>query len=267
MNTTNICECFWGRLKSRREELGLTQKEFAARVGVSQQISSKWETSSLPRLDKLTDICGVLGCDPAYLLGEIPALTYEVTDICKATGLSEKAVERLTDKSKPGAFAVGIGMEILLTSDHLLDFLGAFTDYITYHERGHNRAGIIHEDDATTVITDINRMNYNGMRIDGAVVKQAIMYSLQSALDKISQEERTYYREEMKDGKPTGKQYRISYNDFMGEEYDYIPAIDTTKHPEEVVFSGKYVPSSDPGSVPNHILTKEEIKRLSEKAK
>lgn len=55
-----------------------------------------WENGTNPvELEWIPAICDVLGCDVGYLFGEYEELTRQVSDICKATGLSEDAVEAI----------------------------------------------------------------------------------------------------------------------------------------------------------------------------
>lgn len=50
-------------IKSRRESLGMTQKELAEKLRVSQQAVTKWETGeNRPRAEKLPEIARLLGC-------------------------------------------------------------------------------------------------------------------------------------------------------------------------------------------------------------
>lgn len=57
------------QIRTLREALGLTQAEFAKRVGVSKQALSKWETGQfLPQLDKLFRIAEITGANLHSLL-------------------------------------------------------------------------------------------------------------------------------------------------------------------------------------------------------
>lgn len=63
----NICE----RIKHRRIELGLTQKELADRMGFKTKSSiSKAETIEVnPTADRVREFAKALECTPAYLMG------------------------------------------------------------------------------------------------------------------------------------------------------------------------------------------------------
>ncbi len=60
-----------GRIRSRRLELGLTQKEIAGDIGVAVSTVQRYETGAIDKLKLpvLTAIAGALGVSPAWLLG------------------------------------------------------------------------------------------------------------------------------------------------------------------------------------------------------
>jgi len=61
---------FGSRLKRYREASGLSQSEFAARIGVGNTRVSNWELGeNRPDVDFLPLICEVLGVSPSDLLG------------------------------------------------------------------------------------------------------------------------------------------------------------------------------------------------------
>lgn len=56
-------------IKQKRLELGLTQKELAAKLGVDQSAVAQWEKGKTgPHRGKLNKIAEVLECDVADLL-------------------------------------------------------------------------------------------------------------------------------------------------------------------------------------------------------
>lgn len=56
------------RIRARRKELRLTQKDLASRVGVSHVAISQWEKDeTAPRGDNLLRLSDALGCAPSYL--------------------------------------------------------------------------------------------------------------------------------------------------------------------------------------------------------
>ena len=61
---------FGNRILEKRTEKGLSQKELAALIGVSDKAVSKWETGeSMPRIKSLEALAAVLGTTPEVLLG------------------------------------------------------------------------------------------------------------------------------------------------------------------------------------------------------
>ena len=59
-------------IKSRRLELGLTLKQVAERVGVSEGSVSRWESGEIDnmRRDKIAALAKVLSIDPLILIGQ-----------------------------------------------------------------------------------------------------------------------------------------------------------------------------------------------------
>ena len=57
-------------MKLRRQELGLTQKEVAARVGVTEATVSRWESGEIKNMkrDKIAAMARVLDIPPAVLM-------------------------------------------------------------------------------------------------------------------------------------------------------------------------------------------------------
>lgn len=61
---------FGNRILEKRTEKGLSQKELAALIGVSDKAVSKWETGeSMPRIKSLEALAAVFGTTPEALLG------------------------------------------------------------------------------------------------------------------------------------------------------------------------------------------------------
>lgn len=57
------------RIRKYREQIGLSQKEFARLIGVSNARVSNWEQGiNRPDVDVLADICSTLKVDPNQLL-------------------------------------------------------------------------------------------------------------------------------------------------------------------------------------------------------
>ena len=58
-------------IKNRRLELGLTMKELAAKIGVSESAVSRWESGNISNMkrDKVALLSRVLGISPDVLMG------------------------------------------------------------------------------------------------------------------------------------------------------------------------------------------------------
>lgn len=87
------------RIKKERKRLGLSLDFVANECGLQQyQTVSNWERAdSTPSLSNLLKLCSLFGCELGYLLGEegYEQKTRAKTDIHKATGLSEEAINEL----------------------------------------------------------------------------------------------------------------------------------------------------------------------------
>lgn len=60
---------FSENVRKARESEGLSQEDFAERIGVTQQMISKYESGiKLPSISTLADIADVLDCSTDYLL-------------------------------------------------------------------------------------------------------------------------------------------------------------------------------------------------------
>lgn len=58
------------KLKKLREELGLTLREVANRIGIDHSYIAKIEKGKMPSLEKLKKICSLYGISVASLFGE-----------------------------------------------------------------------------------------------------------------------------------------------------------------------------------------------------
>ena len=51
-------------IKAARVNAGLTQSDFAKKIGVGEKTVQNWESgATCPRADKMPQICAVLGCE------------------------------------------------------------------------------------------------------------------------------------------------------------------------------------------------------------
>lgn len=67
------------RIKSRREQLGITQISLADKVGISKQNLYKYENNIITNIpsDVIEKIADVLNCTPGYLMGWDDTIDYE----------------------------------------------------------------------------------------------------------------------------------------------------------------------------------------------
>jgi transcriptional regulator with XRE-family HTH domain len=92
----NITTIFPERLKTVRKNAGLSQIEFAKKLGITRQSVSYYENGErLPDIQILTDICKVANCSPNYLLGLQDTMQDINADISAVTGLSEDSIEKM----------------------------------------------------------------------------------------------------------------------------------------------------------------------------
>lgn len=91
------------RIKDERLNKGLSLEELACKVYTTRQTLSRWEKGQGNEilLNVLLKMCEIFDCELGYLLGEkeYENRTKQKTDICKDTGLSEKAVTALCSMS------------------------------------------------------------------------------------------------------------------------------------------------------------------------
>lgn len=71
-------------IKNRRIELGLTMKDVAKALDVSEATISRYESSAIQNMgiDKIEPLAKVLRCSPGYLMGweDMPAPIKEITE-------------------------------------------------------------------------------------------------------------------------------------------------------------------------------------------
>lgn len=102
-------------LRNTRRARGMTQQELAARLFVSRQTVSSWETGrNLPNLETLARLAELLGVSTDYLLGRParPATSRRLA--CLPTALAIMAVVRLGVATAPAVLRLSDTMIILL---------------------------------------------------------------------------------------------------------------------------------------------------------
>ena len=86
------------RLKAIRTAAGLSQREMAERVGVSNKVLSFYEQGrNTPDAVFIARFAEVNQCSADYLLGlsDVKTQQADIRTICRQTGLSEKAVQQI----------------------------------------------------------------------------------------------------------------------------------------------------------------------------
>ena len=112
------------RIRQRRNEIGLTQKELAAKINPGTSIETaphtqvaQWENGKKkPGTDALIRLCNALDCDMDYILGAIDVPRRAVYDVKEQTGLSDSAVNSLME-AKQRNYNAGLDILSALLSD------------------------------------------------------------------------------------------------------------------------------------------------------
>ena len=112
------------RIRQRRNEIGLTQKELAAKINPVTSIETaphtqvaQWESGKKkPGTDALIRLCNALDCDMDYILGAIDVPRRAVYDVKEQTGLSDSAVNSLME-AKQRNYNAGLDILSALLSD------------------------------------------------------------------------------------------------------------------------------------------------------
>lgn len=143
------------RIRKERESMGLSQANFAKLLHFkesSRQVIGKWEKGKvLPHFDLMLAMCSLFECELGYLLCEYDCKTRVATDIKKATGLTEDAVNRLMDINK----------------SHISGALDTFSKFILHDDFGKLfRAMHLH----------ICEFNNKGFKIDGEHAQEIAQY-------------------------------------------------------------------------------------------
>lgn len=94
-------------IRRRREELGLTMKEVADRVGVSEGTISRWESGDIQNMkrDKIASLASALDVSPAVIMGwETPAKSEESEAERMYADEDMKALYHIKQSMTPEAF-------------------------------------------------------------------------------------------------------------------------------------------------------------------
>lgn len=81
-------------IKQRRKELGLTLKQVAEKLGVSESLISRYESKDVKNMgiDKIAPLAKILKCSPAYLMGWEEESTKQVDPIIEEYKLSPEEI-------------------------------------------------------------------------------------------------------------------------------------------------------------------------------
>ena len=137
------------RIRQRRNEIGLTQKELAAKINPGTSIETaphtqvaQWESGKRkPGTDALIRLCNALDCDMDYILGAIDVPRRAVYDVREQTGLTGEAAGRLKqihDKGQYGVVKDGYTLNIMdvlseiITSPRFFPMMNAISFYLIH---------------------------------------------------------------------------------------------------------------------------------------
>lgn len=92
----DITDVFSKRLRTLREEIGISQDDFAKALGMARATISYYEGGHrTPDIAFLNTLCEKTGCSLDYLMGRSENMRPHSNDLRETTGLSDKAVEVL----------------------------------------------------------------------------------------------------------------------------------------------------------------------------
>ena len=137
------------RIRQRRNEIGLTQKELAAKINPGTSIETaphtqvaQWENGKKkPGTDALIRLCNALDCDIDYILGAIDVPRRAAYDVKEQTGLSGEAatvLRQIHDKGQYGVMKDGYTLNMmdvlseLITSPRFFPMMNAISFYLIH---------------------------------------------------------------------------------------------------------------------------------------
>ena len=138
MESKNTCvEVFGKRLKELRKANGYTIEQFADMVGISKSTLGYYENDKrMPDIEILARIADTLNVNADYLIGRTntTALKGKVKTVCEFTGLSDCAVEYLSELVQNKDY------EKLSVINHLFDELNEDYDFYSYETQNGEEA-------------------------------------------------------------------------------------------------------------------------------
>lgn len=107
------------RIESERKHIKLSAEKLAIQIGTTRQTLRDWERGKGVSIDINTIIrlANIFNCEVGYLLGEYNCKTRELTDIQKATGLSELSCKILNTNKQNEKITVFLDMLISSVGD------------------------------------------------------------------------------------------------------------------------------------------------------
>ncbi len=150
-DTYTVKKLMGKRIKQARENLDYSRQQFADILNsqenlpivqnkidsVSLERLKKWESGENPiALEWVPIICNVLDCDVGFIFGEYEEHKHKSADICKATGLSEKAVSDLISYNDYAPHINGV-LSLLLENGmfRVIQEIYSYFDFYTAHEK------------------------------------------------------------------------------------------------------------------------------------
>lgn len=154
------------RIRKERIAAGFkSQSKLALELGYSvdsRQSIGAWEKGErLPSLDDFIKLCEIFECELGYLLGEYDCKTRTATDITAATGLSEKAVNKLIQTNRSERSEIMGTLRLMIEHEDFLNLLSAVHVHFWNFKKGRFK---IDPDDAARMAdvmgcekTEVNR--------------------------------------------------------------------------------------------------------------
>jgi transcriptional regulator with XRE-family HTH domain len=124
------------RLREIRMQHGYTQESLAETLGVNPQAVKSWEKhkgSSDPKLKNLLAMCELYDCDLDYLVGRIQESTHDINFVHEFTGLSEEAIQKISNKELNHPF--GNLLSCLIESDYFYNLMTSYKIFLVSAEK------------------------------------------------------------------------------------------------------------------------------------
>ena len=201
-------QLFPKRLREVREETGLSQADFASKIGISRASLSYYENGTrTPDIYLLRSIHEATGVSVYYLLGITDTKNDNFFQLQKDTGLSERALSTLcsfTDLSKNGNYLtrnIMLGINQMIENDTGLDIIYAIHDYLRadfsniYTKTSYNSENLSNGQSEVLIDTGDEGVK---LVISSETIEMAYISNIVEAIRK--------WKEELKHGKETPEQ-------------------------------------------------------------